>query len=253
MSRHPAAAGRRPVSRLPVPAAARPPVEPAPVAAPASVAAVAALLTGPWRVDDPVGFAAAMSTAPLVAGYPVVDLLATAAHPATGLDPLSAATAGRLEAAVAGAATRSGLDLRWVAARQGSRLYVEAAGRAGAGADGPELLLIAHLVDGASGTGGWPAGRGARRLHPAADGCDGDDSWLVVVIGDGQGRVSAVGRAPLTARAVGAAAGPLALGRLRARLLAPARAAEGLGGPGADGSDEAVVLPFRPGGRVLRQ
>ncbi|MGH8991723.1 MAG: hypothetical protein ACRDZ7_09380, partial [Acidimicrobiia bacterium] len=28
-----------------------------------------ALLTGPWRVNDPLGFAAAMTTAPVVAGH----------------------------------------------------------------------------------------------------------------------------------------------------------------------------------------
>ena len=56
MSRHPASGARGTTS------------------APADVplfATVAALLTGPWRVNDPVAFAAAMRSAPLVAGYAV--------------------------------------------------------------------------------------------------------------------------------------------------------------------------------------
>src|SRR4051794_36469944 len=116
MSRHPAAGAR---------AAA-----PAPVAA--SFATVTALLTGPWRVNDPVAFAAAMRSAPLVAGYPVVDLCACARQPTVGLDPLSAAVAGHLEAAVGAAAPRSGLTVRWVAALGGRYLFVEAAARAAA-------------------------------------------------------------------------------------------------------------------------
>src|SRR5437867_10674705 len=102
MSRHPAARAR---------GSATPPV------AAASFATVAALLTGPWRVNDPVGFAAAMRAAPLVAGYPVVDLCACARQPTVGLDPLSAAVAGHLESAVGAAPDRSGLTVRWVAAR----------------------------------------------------------------------------------------------------------------------------------------
>src|SRR5882724_11640906 len=77
----------------------------------ASFATVAALLTGPWRVNDPVAFAAAMRAAPLVAGYPVVDLCACARQPTVGLDPLSAAVAGRLESAVGAAAARAGLTV----------------------------------------------------------------------------------------------------------------------------------------------
>src|SRR5581483_1371607 len=125
MSRHPASAG----------AAA------ATLTEPASFAAVAALLTGAWRVDDPVGFAAAMRAAPLVAGYPVLDLGACLPRPAAGLDPLSAAVAGHLESAVSAAPGRPALGVRWVAARAGSDLYVEAAARAPAGPDGPELLV----------------------------------------------------------------------------------------------------------------
>src|SRR5438270_2712274 len=121
ISRHPAAGARATVSPLP---------GAAPAGAAASFATVAALLTGPWRVNDPVAFAAAMRAAPLVAGYPVVDLCACARQPTVQLDPLSAAIAGYLESAVGSAATRSGLTVRWVAARGGSHLFVEAAARA---------------------------------------------------------------------------------------------------------------------------
>src|SRR5438105_4157740 len=176
MSRHPAAGAR---GILPTPAGA------------ASFATVAALLTGPWRVNDPVAFAAAMRAAPLVAGYPVVGLCACARQPTVQFDPLSAAVAGHLESAVGSAATRSGLTVRWVAARGGPHLFVEAAARAPADGEGPELLVLAHLVE--------PVGGGAAVARPPAD----DDSWVVVVVGDGRGGVAGVGRAPLSGPAVG--------------------------------------------------
>jgi len=261
MSRHPAAGARATVSPLSGPVSPRS----AAVGGGASFATVAALLTGPWRVNEPAAFATAMRTAPLVAGYPVVDLwrltpplsvsnetsfndsveqsmkfhyslghppspglCASARHPTSGLDPLSAAAAGYLEAAVAGAADRAGLEVRWVAARQSSHLYVEAAARAAVGVDGPELLAIAHLVDHVSG-GHLPA----------------DDSWVLVVVGDGQGGVAAVGRSDLPAARGGPSGGPrLGLGGLRSRLLGPARRAEGLRSPEL-ATPEAVVLPFR--------
>src|SRR5438270_11593128 len=123
MSRHPAAGAR---GTLPTPGGT------------ASFATVVALLTGPWRVNDPVAFAAAMRAAPLVAGYPVVGLCACARQPTVQLDPLSAAVAGHLESAVAAAAVaRSALAVRWVAARGGSDLFVEAAARAPADEEGP--------------------------------------------------------------------------------------------------------------------
>ena len=37
-----------------------------------------ALLTGPWRVNDPTGFAATMTAAPTVCGHPVTELSVTA-------------------------------------------------------------------------------------------------------------------------------------------------------------------------------
>ena len=233
MSRHPAAGVR--------------PARPAPAGTP-SFATVAALLTGPWRVNDPVAFAAAMRAAPLVAGHPVVDLGACARQPTVGLDPLSAALAGHLEASVGAAATRSALGVRWVAARGGRFLFVEAAGRAPADAEGPELLVLAHLVE--PGDAGPPG----LAVSPADD-----DSWLVVVVGAGRGGVSGVGRAPLVAALVaGAGLGPAgAIGRrdrppaklnlaaLRGRLVGPARAAEGLDSGSGGEVTEAVVLPFR--------
>jgi hypothetical protein len=197
-----------------------------------SFATVAALLTGPWRVNDPVAFASAMRSAPLVAGFPVVDLCACARRPTVDLDPLSAALAGHLETVVGAAAGRSALVVRWVAARGGDDLFVEAAGRAPADTEGPELLVLGHLVE--------PfAGR-----SPAVD-----DSWVVVVVGDGRGGVAGIGRAAVPR--VGAGVGSpmpvrLALGALRARLAGPALAAEGpTGGPADHEPPGAVVLPFR--------
>jgi hypothetical protein len=211
---------------------------------------VAALLTGPWRVNDPVAFASAMRAAPLVAGYPVVDLCACARQPTVGLDPLSAAVTGRLESAVGAAATRSGLTVRWVAGRGGRLLFVEAAAGAPADAEGPELLVLAHLVEPVENT-----------VPVVAGSPSDDDSWVVIVVGDGQGGVTGIGRAPLPGREPGhrirrprrwvpqASRSPaplrLALGALRQCLVAPARAAEGFGDPSGDGLGEAVVLPFR--------
>jgi hypothetical protein len=235
MSRHPAAGARGTTS--------------APAEVP-SFATVAALLTGPWRVNDPVAFAAAMRSAPLVAGYPVVDLCACARQPTVQLDPLSAAAAGHLESAVGAAAERSALCVRWVAAVGGRHLFVEAAAQARADGEGPELLVLAHLVE--------PAG-----VRPAEVGVSppGDDSWVVVVVGDGRGGVTGIGRAPLPCdvgsglglgRSRGWANGPgsrlparLGLAALRERLVGPARAAEGLDEPSEATAAEAVVLPFR--------
>ncbi len=262
MSRHPAAGARGTTA--------------APAEAP-SFATVAALLTGPWRVNDPVAFAAAMRAAPLVAGYPVVDLwrltpplsgghplspglCACARQPTVGLDPLSAAVAGHLESAVGTAAERSALTVRWVAAVGGRYLFVEAAARAPADEEGPELLLLAHLVEpaqaelpGCSLRGTPPLPRGIAPLD--------DDSWLVVVVGDGRGGVAGIGRAPLP-RDLGSGFGParrperadqrgcrpparLGLAVLRERLVGPARVAEGLETAGDSAVNEAVVLPFR--------
>ena len=235
MSRHPAAGVRGATSAL---------------AEVPSFATVAALLTGPWRVNDPVAFAAAMRSAPLVAGYPVVDLCACARQPTVQFDPLSAAVAGHLESAVGAAAERSALRVRWVAAVGGRQLFVEAAGRAPADREGPERLVLAHLVEPveavASGAGVLPAD---------------DDSWVVVVVGDGHGGVTGIGRAPLPGsirsgfapgRRPGRLGPPsplpparLGLVALRARLVGPARVAEGLEGPGEAAAAEAVVLPFR--------
>ena len=242
MSRHPAAGVRGASATLP----SRP-----------SFASVAALLTGPWRVNDPVAFASAMRSAPLVAGYPVVDLRASARRPTVDLDPLSAALAGHLETAAGGAAARSGLAVRWVAAVGGRYLFVEAAARAAADEEGPELLILAHLVESA-----------VSEPAPGPPPID-DDSWLVIVVGDGRGGVAGIGRAAVPrpgppgsrlrpewaaparpGRSDGA--GPfdpdppvrLNLALLRERLVGPALAAEGLGGP-AHQPPEAVILPFR--------
>lgn len=245
MSRHPAAGARGTTA--------------APSEAP-SFATVAALLTGPWRINDPVAFASAMQSAPLVAGYPVVDLCACARRPTVGLDPLSAAVAGHLESAVGAAAERSALNVRWVAAVGGRYLFVEAAAQAPADEEGPELLLLAHLVEPAH------AGHFGTGIEPFDD-----DSWLVVVVGNGRGGVAGIGRAPLPRdleSAFGPVSGPggrslrrrwseraeqreplpptrLGLAVLRERLVRPARVAEGLETAGEDSANEAVLLPFR--------
>jgi hypothetical protein len=241
MARHPAAGVRGPAPAL--------------VGTP-SFATVAALLTGPWRVNDPVAFASAMRSAPLVAGYPVVDLCASARRPTVDLDPLSAALAGHLETAAGAAAARSGLSVRWVAAVGGRCLFVEAAARVSVDEEGPELLVLAHLVEPAV-------------AEPFAGPAPiEDDSWLVVVVGDGRGGVAGIGRAALP-RAAGSGSRPrpawataaggaesvaaadadpqvrLNLALLRERLIGPALDAEGLAGPGDADAQEAVVLPFR--------
>jgi hypothetical protein len=243
MSRHPAAGARATI--------------PAPAEAP-SFATVAALLTGPWRVNDPVAFAAAMRAAPLVGGHPVVDLCACARQPTVGFDPLSAAVAGHLESAVGAAAERSALNVRWVAAVGGRYLFVEAAALAPADGEGPELLLLAHLVEPAQPE--LPGvGSSLRGATPHARATLDDDSWLVVVVGDGRGGVTGIGRAALP-RDLGPGSAPgqgwvgqpgsrpparLNLALLRERLVGPARVAEGLETPGETPVTEAVVLPFR--------
>jgi hypothetical protein len=222
MSRHPAARVRGSA------------VDPA---AAASFSTVAALLTGPWRVNDPVAFASAMRSAPLVAGYPVVDLCACARRPTVGLDPLSAAVAGHLESAVASAPTRSALNLRWVAARGGRYLFVEAAARAAADEEGPELLVLAHLVE--------PGATGPGAALPPIE----DDSWALAVVGDGRGGVTGIARAALPRTPVPGLRPPparLALGALRDLLVGPALVAEGLAPEyEEETTGEGVVLPFR--------
>jgi len=175
-----------------------------------------------WGARGPA-FASAMRSAPLVAGHPVVDLCACARRPTVQLDPLSAAAAGHLESAVAAAAGRSALTVRWVAAVGGRCLFVETAAQAPADGEGPELLVLAHLVENAGGP------------VPIDD-----DSWVVIVVGDGRGGVAAVGRAPLSRH--DRLPARLGLGALRDRLAGPARLAEGLDTVAPAG---AVVLPFR--------
>jgi hypothetical protein len=163
-----------------------------------------ALLTGPWRIDDPVGFATAMTTAGAIAGHPVADLSTTA-----GDD---------LMTALAGVATRPRLGLWWVAGSVAGQLHVEARAEAPAGREGPEIFVLAHLVE--------PLGTPGYQTVPA------DHSWVVVIVGDGSGGVAAIARATLACprrprccpAPVTAARFPLAA--LKARLLSPALEAE---------------------------
>jgi hypothetical protein len=138
---------------------------------------------------------------------------------------------------VASAATRSALTVRWVAARGGRYLFVEAAARAAADEEGPELLVLAHLVE--------PGERGPAATLPPGE----DDSWVVAVVGDGRGALTGIGRAPLPRTPVPGLRPPparLALGALRDLLAGPALVAEGLAPDACDEtSREGVVLPFR--------
>jgi hypothetical protein len=221
MARHPAAAGRT------VGAARRP-----------SFADLVGLLTGPWRVGDPEGFAAAMTGAPLLAGLPVLDL---SAGTTTGaLDPWSARLLAGLQTAVGRAGVRPGLAVDWVAGRHAGHLFVEARAQAPAGPEGPELFVVAHLVEHLGADG---------RRRPAL----GEHSWAVLVVGDGAGGVAGVLRATLSCPA-GVRCCPtpapwarLPLASLRDRLLAPALGAEPAARPPSGPRPEAVVLPFARG------
>lgn len=200
---------------------------------PPSFSGLVGLLVGDWRVADPDGFAAALTGAPELAGHPVLDLV-----PGVGDDRGWAA-------AVRTAAPRPGLELRWVSGFDGDgpapgasgALFVEARAQAPAGPDGPELFVLAHLVCRLGARGG------RERPRPGALGSAGH-SWVVLVVGDGAGGVSAVVRATMAcpgpvrccARPPGWARLPLAA--LHQRLLAPALEAAGVGP--ADG----VILRF---------
>ncbi len=194
--------------------------------APARFAATVALLTGPWRVTDPVGFAAAMTSAPTVAGHGVTDL--------------STAAGEALVPALASIAPRRKLGLWWVSGSVSGHLHVEARAEAPAGRDAaagsgpgadPEIFVLAHLVE--------PLGGPGRRTVPA------DHSWIVVVIGDGSGGVAAVARATLACpRRPRCCPPPLPavrfpLGALKARLISPALEAEA-----ASVRPPAAVLPL---------
>lgn len=184
---------------------------------PLRFAAAVALLTGPWRVNDPVGFATAMTAAPVVAGHRVTDLSATACE--------------ELVATLAGIAPRPRLALWWVSGIAPGHLVVEARAEAPAGRDGAEVFVLAHLVE--------PLGPGRRGALPA------DHSWVVVVIGDGSGGVAHVARATLACPCRPRCCPPpmtsvrFPLAALRARLITPALEAEEASSP-----PPAVVLPL---------
>ncbi|MCA1846319.1 MAG: hypothetical protein LC792_24610, partial [Actinobacteria bacterium] len=102
---------------------------------------------------------------------------------------------------------------------------------------GPELLVLAHLVE--------PGESGPGAALPPGE----DDAWVVAVVGDGRGGVAGIARAPLPRTPVPGLRPPparLALAALRDLLAGPALVAEGLA---ADSDDETgcegVVLPFR--------
>lgn len=201
---------------------------------PPSFAEVVRLLTGPWRVSDPEAFAAAMTGAPLVAGHPVIDLAGTVSWP---LDPWSRRALAGLQEAVVGAGARLGLEVAWVAGSHAHHLYVEARAEAPAGPGGPELFVLAHLVERVGADG---------RHRPAIA----EHSWVLLVVGDGAGGVAGVLRAALSCPPGARCCPPpapwarLALAALRERLLAPALGVEEPGDDQAHLDRGAVVLPF---------
>ena len=228
MARHPASAvstGRivRPEPRLPVPP---------------SFARVVEILTGLWRVAAPLGFAAAMTAAPVVAGHAVLDLARVSGREAGPLDPHSRALLASLEGAVTAVLRASDLELDWVAGTHDGYLYVEARARlAPSAANGREAFLVAHVVEfvGAGGRNRWQAAI--------------DHSWAMLVLGDGRGGVAGIVRVTLSCPS-GCCPDPapgagFAVPAFRERLLAPALAAHGLAPPAPEGTPEAVILPFR--------
>jgi hypothetical protein len=176
-----------------------------------------ALLTGRWRVSDPVGFAVVMTSAPVVAGHRVTELSDVASED--------------LVAVLTGIAQRSKLALWWVSGIAAGDLHVEARAEAAAGGEGPEVFVLAHLVE--------PVGFSGRQAVPA------DHSWIVVVVGDGSGGVAHVARATLGCPRrprccpppMSSARFPLAA--LRTRLITPALEADAASSP-----PPAVVLPL---------
>jgi hypothetical protein len=190
------------------------------------------LLTGPWRAQDPAGFAAAMTGAPMVGGHPVLDLGWLDAATA---DPWSAGVLERLGYSLAGAASR--LQPLWVAdelpdGHGGRHVYIEARGQAAAGGQWPAVFVVAHVVERLG-----PGGERSRSLS--------DHSWMVAVLGDGSGRVTMMLRAVLACPDGCCTPLPtwarLPLVTLRERLVGPALAARL---SGAIDSSEAKIIPF---------
>lgn len=186
---------------------------------------VVSLLTGPWRIGDPAGFAAAMTHAATVAGRAVTDLAARDV-PGAAVTTILAGLPGRPD-----------LRMWWVSGTAAGHLHVEARAQAPANRNGPEVMVLAHLLEPVRGT--------PRHAPPI------DHSWVLVVVGDGAGQVQAVVRAildcpgrprchPLPGPAV-----RFLLAGLRAHLISPALEAEGA----SNGSLAAVVpFPFRGDG-----
>lgn len=177
-----------------------------------------ALLTGSWRVGDPVGFSEAMKNAPVVAGHPVTDLATLGDIPG-----------GEASRTLAGLVHRSSLQLWWVSGTAAGHLLIEARAQAPAAADGPAIFVLAHLLE--------PIAEGRRALPV-------DHSWFLALIGDGVGGVAEVLRAMLECprrprccpRPAATARFPLAA--LRGRLASPALEAE------TSDQSLAAVLPF---------
>jgi hypothetical protein len=213
-------------------------VRPSPASPPgtdgaASFAALVELLTGPWRAQDPDGFAAAVTSAPMLGGHAVLDLGETDACAA---DPWSVGVLEQLGGHLAGAASR--IQPLWVAdelpdGHGGRDVYVEARAEAPAGAQQPAALVLAHVVE--------RVGPGGERSRSRSD-----HSWAVVALGDGSGRVTTVLRAVLACPEGCCPPLPswarLPLAALRERLAGPALARRL--SQAAAGGGEATIIRF---------
>lgn len=209
------------------PAAGAPP---GPATRVAGFTALVGLLTGAWRVDDPEGFAAAMTGAALIGGHAVLDL---AEPQGFSPDPWSIRAWAALRATLGGLAERRTLEVARVSADHAGARITEARARAQAPARGAEVesFVVAHLVE--------PLDRRRGPGSPAPL----DHSWMVLIVGDGSGGVASVARAvvscpgrPRCCRAPAPWARP-ALRRLADRLVTP-------GLPSPDLVNAGVVVPL---------
>jgi hypothetical protein len=178
---------------------------------------VVRLLTGPWRVDDPTEFAAAMTGATLIAGHPVLDLAEPAGY---SPDPWSIRAFAAWRALLGGLAERSDLKVACVAAEHHGWRIAEGRAKAPAAGAHVECFAVAHLE--------------APRGH----------SWVLLVAGDGHGGVASIARAVLGSPRPRCCLPPASwarpgLDRLARRFWSAA------GGDAAPAETTGVVVPFR--------
>ena len=140
------------------------------VSAVATFADVVRLLTGPWRVEDPEGFATAMTGAALLAGHPVLGLAEPGGY---SPDPWSIRVFASWRAVLGGLAERADLKVACVTAEHHGWQIAEGRAKAPAAGAQVECFAVAHLE--------------APRGH----------SWMLLVAGDGHGGVVSIARAVL--------------------------------------------------------